>query len=93
MNVNTGTLGGKGIITGPTTIGTGSGSGAFLAPAVGSTKQTTLTIQSALTLNADATYTYSFKARRNQSAPIWSLPTESRSTAPPWTWPARPSAA
>ena len=67
VNVNTGTLGGKGIITGPTTIGTGSGSGAFLAPAVGSTKQTTLTIQSALTLNADATYTYSFKARRNQS--------------------------
>ncbi len=67
VNVNTGTLGGRGIITGPTTIGTGSGSGAFLAPAVGSTKQTTLTIQSALTLNADATYTYSFKARRNES--------------------------
>ena len=67
VNVNTGTLGGRGIITGPTTIGTGNGSGAFLAPAVGSTKQTTLTIQSALTLKADATYTCSFKARRNVS--------------------------
>jgi fibronectin-binding autotransporter adhesin len=67
VNVNTGTLGGRGIVSGPATIGTGSGSGAFLAPAVGSTKQTTLTIQSALTLKADATYTYSFKARRNVS--------------------------
>ena len=39
VNVNTGTLGGKGIITGPTTIGTGSGSGAVLAPAVGRTSK------------------------------------------------------
>ena len=67
VQVNTGTLGGRGIVTGPTTIGTGSGAGAFLAPAVGSSKQTTLTIQSALTLNSDATYTYSFKARNSKS--------------------------
>jgi autotransporter-associated beta strand protein len=34
--VNSGTLGGSGIISGKTTIGTGSGTGAFLAPAAGS---------------------------------------------------------
>ncbi len=67
VNVNAGTLGGLGIIAGPTTIGTGSGAGAFLAPAVGTNKQNTLTIQSALTLNSDATYTYTFKAKKNKS--------------------------
>ncbi len=67
VNVNAGTLGGRGIIAGPTMMGTGSGAGAFLAPAVGSTKQTTLTLQSALTLNADATYSYTFKAKQNKS--------------------------
>lgn len=67
VNVNTGTLGGRGIVAGPTTVGTGSGAGAFLAPAVGSTKQTTLTLQSALTLNADATYSYTFKARTDKA--------------------------
>jgi hypothetical protein len=41
--------------------------GAFLAPAFGSNKQATLTLQSSLTLQADATYTYTFKARRDQS--------------------------
>ncbi len=67
VTVNAGTLGGKGIIAGATTIGTGNGSGAFLVPAVGSTKQTTLTVQSALILNSDATYTYTFKAKKNKS--------------------------
>jgi autotransporter-associated beta strand protein len=67
VKVNTGTLGGKGIVSGATTIGTGSGGGAFLAPAVGSNKQTTLTIQSALTLNVDATYTCTFKAKKNKA--------------------------
>jgi autotransporter-associated beta strand protein len=66
LKVNTGTLGGKGIIAGPVTIGTGSGAGAFLAPAVGAGKQVTLTLQSSLTLNADASYTYSFKAKKSQ---------------------------
>jgi hypothetical protein len=44
-----------------------AGAGAFLAPAVRISKQTTLTIQSALTLNSDATYTYSFKAKQNKA--------------------------
>jgi autotransporter-associated beta strand protein len=67
VNVNAGTLGGAGVIAGATTIGTGSGSGAFLAPAAGTNVQATLTIQSALTFNADATCTYTFKAKRNRA--------------------------
>src|SRR5262249_8959337 len=65
--VTTARLGGSGIIAGATTIGTGSGTGAFLAPAAGSNVQATLTIQSALTFKADATYTYSFRANRNRA--------------------------
>jgi autotransporter-associated beta strand protein len=65
--VNAGTLGGSGIIAGAVTVGTGGGSGAFLAPAHGANKQLTLTIQGNLTFNSDATYTYTFRAKRNRS--------------------------
>ena len=58
VNVNSGTLGGYGRIAGTVTIGTGSDSGAFLAPALGTRKTATLTIQSPLTFNSDGTYTY-----------------------------------
>ena len=54
VQVNAGTLGGRGIITGPVTIGSGSGPGASLSPA--GTAVGVLRIQSALTFNADATY-------------------------------------
>ncbi len=66
VSVTRGKLGGTGIITGATTIGTGSGTGAFLAPG-GETRtgQVPLTIQSALTFNADATYTCTFKTQQN----------------------------
>jgi autotransporter-associated beta strand protein len=68
VNVNSGTLSGKGIIAGAVTIGTGSGSGAFLAPSFGSNnKQATLTIQSPLTFNSDATYTCTFRAKKNKA--------------------------
>ncbi len=67
VNVKTGTLGGAGMIAGATTIGTGSGPGAFLVPAVGSSQQTSLTLLSALILNADATYTCTFKAKKNKA--------------------------
>ncbi len=67
VKVNAGTLGGRGMVSGAATIGTGSGAGAFMAPAVGSNKQTTLTLQSALTMNADATYSYTFKAKQNKA--------------------------
>ncbi|PYK18823.1 MAG: hypothetical protein DME56_12040 [Verrucomicrobia bacterium] len=67
VNINAGTLGGKGIISGAVTIGTGSGSGAFLAPAAGTNVQAMLTIQSPLIFNTDATYAYTFRANRNRS--------------------------
>ena len=65
--MNVGTVGGKGIIAGPMTIGTGSGTGAFLAPAAGTNVQATLTIQSTLTFKADATYNCTFRAKRNRA--------------------------
>jgi fibronectin-binding autotransporter adhesin len=66
IQVSAGTFGGSGIISGAVTVGTGSGAGGFLAPAFASNKQITLTLQSSLTLQADAIYTYTFKARTNQ---------------------------
>ena len=67
VSITAGALGGGGIIAGAVTVGTGSGTGAFLAPALGPKKQSTLRIQSALTFNADATYTYTFRARGTQA--------------------------
>jgi autotransporter-associated beta strand protein len=67
VQVSAGTLGGSGVISGAVTVGTGSGSGAFLAPAHGGNIQLTLTIQGNLTFNSDSTYTYTFKAKRNRS--------------------------
>ena len=61
--MNAGTLGGKGIIAGVVTIGTGSGIGAVLAPSVGSNHPAILTIQRALTFKADSTYTYKLNTR------------------------------
>jgi autotransporter-associated beta strand protein len=58
VQVDDGWLGGKGIIAGSVTVGTGSGSGAVLAPGYvhGLGSPGALTIQSALTFSADATY-------------------------------------
>jgi hypothetical protein len=58
VQVNGGMLGGKGIIAGAVTVGTGSGQGATLSPGYvhGVGSPGTLTIQSALTFNADAIY-------------------------------------
>ncbi len=67
VSVTSGTLGGSGIIAGVVTVGTGSGGGAFLAPAHGGNKQLTLSIRGSLTFNSDATYTYTFKAKGNRS--------------------------
>ncbi len=63
VTVNGGTLGGSGTISGAVTVN----SGAFLAPAAGTKKQATLTIQSALSFNSGSTYTYTFKAKGNQA--------------------------
>ena len=63
VTVSGGTLGGSGIISGAVTVN----SAGFLAPSYGGKQQMTLTIQSSLTLNSGATYTYSFKAKGNKS--------------------------
>ena len=54
LNVNAGTLGGKGTIAGAVTVGTGTGSGAYFAP--GTKGPDTLAISKALTFKADGSY-------------------------------------
>ena len=56
VQVNKDTLGGKGIIAGAVTIGTGTGPKAYLEPSV-ATKGATLTIQSLLTFKRDGAFT------------------------------------
>ncbi len=67
VTVNAGTLGGSGIISGAVTVGTSNGPGAVLAPATGTNKLATLTIQKAITFQADGAYTYSLQARGRRS--------------------------
>ena len=66
VQVNAGILGGGGVISGAVTVGTGSGAGAFLAPAAGTTQHKTLRLQSSLTLQSDATYTVTFIAKADR---------------------------
>ena len=58
VKVQAGTLGGKGTIAGPVTIGVGIGTGAVLAPSAGLGQLAILTLQQALTFKADGTYSY-----------------------------------
>ncbi|MGB8339981.1 MAG: autotransporter-associated beta strand repeat-containing protein [Chthoniobacterales bacterium] len=58
VQVNRGTLRGGGTISGAVTVGTGSGHGAVLSPGQSGPRPRTLNIQSALTLNSDATYNF-----------------------------------
>jgi autotransporter-associated beta strand protein len=67
VNVNAGTLGGKGTVAGAVTVGTGSGTGAFLTPGVGTSKATTITIQSALTFKADGTFTCRLNTKKTKA--------------------------
>src|SRR5262249_30598664 len=55
VQVNSGTLGGRGKISGAVTIGSGTGTGAFLAPGV--IGAAGLTTQGSLAFNADGIYT------------------------------------
>jgi autotransporter-associated beta strand protein len=64
VSVTGGTLGGSGTIAGAVTVGTNAGVQAFLAPSKGAKKPSTLTIQSALTLNDDSTYIYKLDTKR-----------------------------
>jgi autotransporter-associated beta strand protein len=56
LQVNHGRLAGTGKIAGAVTMGTGTGRGAFLSAGASATTPGTLTIQSRLTFNSDATY-------------------------------------
>ena len=59
VQVNAGWLSGRGTIAGSVTVGTGSGSGALLAPGRrGGKPGAPLTIQSTLTFNSDAAYDF-----------------------------------
>ena len=55
------------IISGAVTIGTGSGSGAFLAPNVASNQPAILTCQNTLTFKADSTYSYKLNTRNGRA--------------------------
>jgi autotransporter-associated beta strand protein len=66
VQVNKGTLGGTGIITGAVTAGTGRNSGAILLPGKSATAPGILTINSALTFNSRSTY----KCVLNRRTPI-----------------------
>jgi autotransporter-associated beta strand protein len=67
LNVNAGTFAGRGIITGAVTIGTGSGAGAFLAPAVDSNQAGKLTVKKTLTFKADSTYSYKLNTNNGRA--------------------------
>ncbi|MBA3830496.1 MAG: autotransporter-associated beta strand repeat-containing protein [Chthoniobacterales bacterium] len=64
VRVDAGTLGGTGMIAGTVTVGTGSGAGAFLTPGQGARRPAALTIQSALTFKADATYVCTLNTKK-----------------------------
>jgi autotransporter-associated beta strand protein len=66
VQVNAGTLAGKGKIAGSVTVGTGGGSGAFLAPGSASTLGT-LAIQSTLTIKSDGSYNFALNNNTAES--------------------------
>jgi hypothetical protein len=61
--VSNGTLGGSGVITTELFVGDSSGKPAFLAPAAGQNRQSTLTVQQDVFMTGAATYTYTFRAK------------------------------
>ena len=66
ITVVAGTLGGHGTILNTVSIGKGGGPGAVLAPAIAGGGPGPINIAEALTLNSDATFIFSFKARGNR---------------------------
>ena len=67
VHVDAGILAGNGTISGPVTVGTGSGTGAFLTPGMGASKATTLTIQSAVTFKSDGTCTCRLNTKKSKA--------------------------
>jgi len=64
VQVSGGILGGKGIIAGAVTIGTGSVTGSSLQPGIGASKPTTLTLQNTLTFKSDGAYTWKLNTKK-----------------------------
>ena len=64
VQVNSGALGGKGIIAGQVTIGDGSSSDAFLSPGKGRRSVATLTLQSTLTFSEFSNYVWKLNTKR-----------------------------
>jgi len=64
VHVNGGTLGGRGIISENVAVGTGSGTGAVLAPSQGASNPTTITLHKLLTFKADGSYFYRFNTNK-----------------------------
>ena len=64
VQVNSGTLGGKGIIAGQVTVGDGSSSDAFLAPGTRRRSVATLNLQSTLTFAEFSNYVWKLNTRR-----------------------------
>jgi fibronectin-binding autotransporter adhesin len=67
VKVNAGTLGGRGVIAGAVTIGTGGGVGAFLAPGVASNQTGKLTLKKTLTFKSDSTYAYKLNTNNGRA--------------------------
>ncbi len=64
VQVNIGTLGGRGTIAGVVTIGTGTGSEVFLAPSASASQPYSLTVEGSLTFQGNATYSWKLNTRR-----------------------------
>ena len=64
--MNGGTLGGGGIVSGAVTVGRGV-AGRVSRPGLWDEQATDSHWEGSLTLQVDATYTYTFKARRSES--------------------------
>jgi len=58
VTVTAGTLGGRGIVSGAVTLGTGNGKGAIIAPSQNASNPTTITLQKLLTFKDDGSYLY-----------------------------------
>ena len=64
VQVNAGVLGGRGIISGAVTLGTGGGVGGYLAPGKNKSRPGTLTVQGNITFNSDAIYACDLNSNR-----------------------------
>jgi autotransporter-associated beta strand protein len=65
VKVSGGTLGGRGIISGKVTVGTGGGTLAAIAPSQGASNPTTITLQNLLTFKRNGRYLYRLNTNKS----------------------------